>query len=301
MIVAFGDLTTDVVVRRVDPIAHATDTPASISFHRGGSSANVCAVSSRLGRAARFVGALGDDPASRARADDLRSLGVEVSGPSCERGVVITVLVDAVGERSFLTDRGVPPRWSDVSADEMDGWLDGATRLHLSGYAVFDPSTSDVCAALASRAHARDIPVSFDPSSVALFASVDAVAIAGHLNPDIVLPNSEEDDAVAGAWPGIVLRTNGSRRAELRVSGEVRRIPLSTDVSASSERSVVVDTTGAGDAFAAGVLAVLDERGVPGGVDDRVWPEAVRAGHRAALAVIGGAGADAWHPVTARG
>ncbi|HQF93614.1 MAG TPA: PfkB family carbohydrate kinase, partial [Microthrixaceae bacterium] len=77
MIVSVGDLATDLVVRldssEIDPVS---DTPAVVSLHRGGAAANVSAVSAHLGRAARFVGARGEDDLSVAAASALRSLGV---------------------------------------------------------------------------------------------------------------------------------------------------------------------------------------------------------------------------------
>ena len=47
-------------------------------------------------------------------------------------------LVDADGERSFLTDRGANNALE--AADIPDGLIDGAAHIHLSGYSFFAPS-----------------------------------------------------------------------------------------------------------------------------------------------------------------
>lgn len=311
-LLAVGDLTTDIVVRHPSVIAAGTDNPSDVAVRRGGSAANVCAVSARLGRRSRLLTVRGVDRPATERVAELEALGVEVVGPTTDRGPAIVVLVDPAGERTFLTDRGAPPDVGAWSTVEFDRLLTGVDRVHLCGYWLFDGATRAVSRSVADAARVRGVPISFDPSSVSLFGSVDAVAETLSIHPQFVLPNADEDLAVDSRWPGTVVVTDGPRAVLVRHEGVERMVPLvdasdSTAQPARERRSgemvvdnridqPVVDTTGAGDAFAAGFLARFDAGGAPSSENGPRIDAAVRAGHRAALAVIGGYGADAWQP-----
>lgn len=284
MLVSVGDLATDVVVRLgahdIDPIS---DTPAVVSLHRGGAAANVAAVSARLGRPARFVGALGDDELSASAATALRSLGVDVRGPSATRGWAIVALVDPDGGRRFLTDTGEVDTWP--APDPM--WLDGATRVHLSGYALCSDRSAEACAALARLATERGVPRSVDVCSTSVVTSWGLDRFADDLRsigPDVVKANGDEARLLDGRWPAgaTVVVTNGADDTVLlEPGGGERSLPVADVASVD-----VVDTTGAGDAFVAGFLAAWDHGDGP--------DAAVSNGHAAAARVVSGPGADWW-------
>lgn len=284
MIVSVGDLATDLVVRLgaadIDPVS---DTPATVTLHRGGAAANVAAVSAHLGRTARFVGALGADDLSVAAASALRSLGVDVCGPPARRGWSIVVLVDPEGHRRFLTDTGDVDTWPLPNP----AWLDGATRVHLSGYALCNERSAAACAALAVLAAERGVPRSVDVCSVSVVREWGVDRFADDLRaiaPDVVKANEDEVALVPtdlrGAWRVV---TAGAAPTEVHApDGTVT-------VRSVVYRNDVVDTTGAGDAFVAGFLHAWDSE---------AGPEAsVDAGHAAAARVVTGPGADAWQDV----
>jgi sugar/nucleoside kinase (ribokinase family) len=292
MIVAVGDLATDIVVQlstaTIDPVS---DTPALITRHRGGAAANVATVSARLGRPARFVGPVGRDSGGRWLVEQLGDLGVAALGPLVEVASTIVVLVDPDGARRFLTDPGSPP--TSLVADPS--LVAGASRVHLSGYAVCDPLLGPWAAELGSIARRLGLRVSVDPAStstVSGFGIGRLLALLDDLRPDVVHVNEDESELLTlGALVdrcGVVVETRGA--APTRVHGRSGAGAWTREFDVDLTGLAVCDTTGAGDAFTAGFLREWDA--------GRGLESAVAAGHAAARAVVGGAGADAWETPT---
>ena len=135
MLAAIGDVVDDIVVRLDEAIRTGTDAGARVTRRRGGSAANVAAVAARLTGAARFLGQVGDDPTADLLLAELRNDGVDTAFVRRHgRSGAIVVLVDAAGERTFLTDPG--------SARQLDrpdpAWLDGVDVLHVPFYSRVD-------------------------------------------------------------------------------------------------------------------------------------------------------------------
>ena len=240
MICALGDLLLDVIVRLDGPIAIDTDAYGRTRVGAGGQAANVAAWVAALGDPARFVGKRARDPAGRLVAEELRGYGVDVAGPEVEgtTGTVVSIATPD-GRRTMLTDRGVAP---DLEPDELDeGWLAGCDWLHVPGYSVARSPIAEAAAAAARLARS----VSVDLSSTA------AIGLAGvepfrervrALAPAVVFATEDEAALVGDVGAGTVVLKRGALGC--RVDGR-----------AYEARPVeAVDTTGAGDAFAAGFL-----------------------------------------------
>jgi len=235
-IVTLGDLLLDVIVRLEQPLVPGDDTVGVTQLGAGGQAANVAAWTAELGGEARVVSKVGDDPAGQFVRRELATRGVEVGGPLGTRtGVVVSLASE--GDRTMASDRGSAP---DLRPDELVGeWFD-CDVLHVSGYALARTPIADAAARAAEHARGYGATVSLDLSAWSL---VDETfrrrAVA--LSPDIAFATQREHDAL----PGLDTRWVVKRGADgIAVDG--------ADWPAADAH--VVDTTGAGDAFAAGFL-----------------------------------------------
>ena len=231
-----GDLLLDVIVRLDGPLVTGADRPAETLVCAGGQAANVAAWAAALGAEARFVGKRGADAAGELAAAELRGRGVEVAGPVEGRtGVVVSLA--AGGDRSMASDRGSATR---LRADELDGaWLD-CDALHVSGYALHGEPSASAALRAAELARAAGARVSLDLGAwPAIDGSFRERALA--LAPDLVFADERERDAFGELDASWVVKRGADG---IVVAGEA--FP-----AAPTE---VVDTTGAGDAFAAGFL-----------------------------------------------
>lgn len=250
MIVTLGDLLLDVIVRAPGPLSPGADTAVETRVTSGGQAANVASWVAELGEAARFVGKQADDAAGALVRSLLEGRGVAVTGPRVagKTGVVVS-LVGADGDRSMATDRGIAP---DLRAGELDpAWFEGCRWLHLSGYSLLADPIAGAAVAAASLARAEEARVSVDLSSWSAIRDRGPAVFRASLEelaPDVVFANEPEWELVGGAYgigeTAVVKR--GSRGVAVLGTGGVE--------AHTAVGSEVVDTTGAGDALAAGFI-----------------------------------------------
>jgi ribokinase len=243
LVCTIGDLTLDVVILLGGPIAPGGDTDAEIRLGPGGQAANVAAWAAALGASARFVGKRGAGQAARLATAGLEELGVQVLGPAEGRNGVVCSLVSPNGARSMLSDRGAA---ADLRPEEIDpSWLGGCDHLAVSGYALMREPARTAAVHAVELARAQGAAVSVDLSSWSAIRDAGAErfrAVVEALKPDVVFANEDEERIVGGRLPGpawILKRGGGG----CSFDGD-ERAALSVDQ--------VVDTTGAGDALAAG-------------------------------------------------
>ena len=246
---ALGDLLLDVIVRLERPLAEGDDTPAVTRTSPGGQAANVAAWAAELGAQSRVIGKRGNDEAGRLLAAELSARGVEVLGPVAEeRNGVVVSIVQPDGERSLLSDRGAAP---DLRPDEIDmGWLRGCEVLHLSGYSLLRSPIDQAGAKAAGAVRAQGGRISVDLSTwtaIRDFGPERFLARLAQLRPDVVFASERELETLGAEPPAetLVLK-RGARGCVVVRDGERSELPaLPTEV---------VDSTGAGDALAAGFL-----------------------------------------------
>jgi sugar/nucleoside kinase (ribokinase family) len=286
VLLAVGDLIEDVVVWLPGPVALGADTEVRITRERGGSAANVTAAAVRAGGSARFVGQLGDDELAHRLLDGLARTGVDVVARHGGRTGSIIVLVDSSGERTMLTDRAAA---TELTAPDP-AWLDGVDVLHLPAYSLFVERLARSCLELAGLARERGIPVTVDPSSESLLVKYGIgrfLDLVAELQPAILFPNVDESRVLGitdrpPAGVDLVVEKRGPEPVRLVTADGVTEVPV-------PPVDDVVDTTGAGDAFAAGFLVAWTAGKPP--------VECVARGSEVAAHVLRGPGGDAWEPV----
>ncbi len=243
LVCSLGDLTLDVVVRLGAPIAPGADTPAEIRLGPGGQAANVAAWVAALGAEARFVGKTGKDESGELVRARLAGLGVDVAGPLGSRNGTICSVVAPDGERSMLSDRGAAP---ELRPEELDpAWFAGCDHLHVSGYALVREPSRSAAGRAAELARAGGATVSVDLASWSEIRDLGPEmfrALVAALAPEVVFANEEEDHALGGPVTG----------ARWILKRGPRGCSFGGDERPALPVEQVVDTTGAGDALAAG-------------------------------------------------
>jgi ribokinase len=272
-ILVIGDAILDVHARPAVPIQVGADVPAVIRLSPGGQGANLAVRLARQGMDVTLACAIADDPAGRILRAALDADDVRLSSSAGTATGVVVVLGGAGGERSMLSDRIPLVLRSDLPV-AAEGWL------VVSGYLLLQEDGGDVAARLGNHHGPRIVVGCAVP--VALVERWRGNLV--DLRPDLVIANRAEADELLAALdlPGLAI--TDSVGAEARI-GEVR---ARAEVVAGSP---AVDTTGAGDAFAAGLIATLAGAAWPPG--EPVLRAAVERGVALASAVARQPGAQA--------
>ncbi len=255
----------------------------------GGSAANTCAVAACLGARVAYLGKVADDGLGVAFRRDIAASGVHFPTAPLQGGAATArclILVTPDGQRTMNTFLGACVSFGPADLDEAV--IAQSSVLYLEGYLFDPPAAQAAFRRAAAIAHAAG-------GQVALSLS-DAFCVDRHRaafrelvarDVDILFANEAEVCSLyelgefgaaaeaARADVALAALTRSERGSLLLRGGE--------QVAVAAEPASVVDTTGAGDAYAAGFLA--------GHAAGRPLAECGRLGSIAAAEVIGHYGA----------
>ena len=236
----------------ITPDAHAS----------GGSAANTAACLASLGASVRFVGKVADDDLGKLFSEDIRAAGVEYDtppgGPDGPGTGRCLVLVTPDAEKTMCTNLGAGATIDPGDLHEED--IAAAKVLYMEGYLVGPPGTTATVERAVEVARDAGTLVAFsasDPGWVglqreALWTLLDRVDILFANEPEATGLTKVDDldgavDALLERVPMAAVTLGGAGCVIASRDGSRIRVP-------AAEVGSVVDSTGAGDSFAAGFL-----------------------------------------------
>ncbi|TMR11548.1 sugar kinase [Nonomuraea turkmeniaca] len=285
-VVVVGDLMTDAVARARYALARASDTPAIVTMHGGGSGANIASWLAVEGAEVAFIGRRGADITGRNRDMELMGYGVDarlVMDPERPTGTCV-VLVTHKGERTMLSDPGANAALSpeDLPRDLFTS----GSHLHLSGYTLINEGSRDAGLAALDMARRGGMSISVDCASSAPLERTGAEPFLEWTNgAKLLFANTDQAKVLTGrddpeaaakvltAWfPQVVIKQN-AEGALWFSNGRPEPVHV-----AAEPVDKIVDGTGAGDAFSAGFL--------PAWLEGKPPAEALASGCRLAAKAI---------------
>jgi sugar/nucleoside kinase (ribokinase family) len=235
----------------------------------GGSAANTCAAAAMLGAKVGYLGKVADDAPGRAFAEDLKALGIHFPTRPLKGGdptARCLILVTPDGQRTMNTYLGACVAFGEADVDRAA--VESAAVTYLEGY-LFDPPAAQAAfrqAAAIAHGAGRSVSITLSDSFCVgrhRTAFLDFIA----RDADIVFANEDEalslfevgnvDEATqAFAQTGKLVALTRSEKGS-RIIG-----PAGLVVEVPAVPTTLIDSTGAGDAYAAGFLAA-HARGLP--------------------------------------
>ena len=269
-VVALGDTNVDIIAHFASYPGKGQDALADSSeFHCGGSAANTAMALARMGLEVSLISRIGTDPCASNALHELREAGVLLGGlqrdPAAMTGLMY-IIVTPDGERTILGHRGANMLTDPNQIREED--IRDARLFHLSGYALLaDPQRTAALLAL-EIACRHGLAVTLDPGMSVPQAVLDEMrALLPVVN--VFLPNLPEAQRLTG-----LSLPEECAGALLAAGVEMVALKLGQDgcLVAGKEGQfrmpgfavTALDTTGAGDFFAAGFIA--------GFLGNQEWP-----------------------------
>ena len=255
----------DVTVLLNKPIVEGLETRAKISTQGGGAAANVASWLAFNNTSAFLVTRIGDDSAGQTLLAELDSYGVEHSDrviTNTNTGVVV-VIVGVDGERTMFPDSGANSGLGLSDLPELSQF----SAVYLSAYSLINPQSRAGVLEIVSAIKSAKLPIILDPATVGVLMEVGVTGANEWLNfIDAIILNEEESHFLTGFENPIEaaaqllkkVKTVVIKRGSNGALGQKRGDQL---IQVQARPTTVVNTTGAGDAFAAGFISVWANNG----------------------------------------
>jgi len=264
-ILCIGEVNLDVVAIISSDINYGSDTAAKVSTHGGGAGGNVAAWLRIAGAQSHMLARIGKDAAGVAVRSEFDRLGVsysEIDVHGAPTGIVV-VIVDKNGERSMFPDNGANSGLTLADLPDLTGF----NAAYISGYALLDPKSRPGILQMIGKLKSSGLKIYFDPATVGGMSGVPIAEIRAWINQmHCLLLNEQEalyltasdnlDFAIVDLLqicPTVVVKRGSNGVTAANRGAEAISLPA---ISAQ-----VIDTTGAGDSFAAGFIAA-DQAGL---------------------------------------
>jgi sugar/nucleoside kinase (ribokinase family) len=280
-----GDVMMDVSVSS-SGLARGGDVHGHVRLRPGGTATNAAVWAASIGASVQVIGRVGDDLSGRLLAEALRERGVEpllAVDRSASTGTML--VVHEANERSMVADRGAN---AHLSPDDLPAEIEAGAVL-ISGYALFQPGSSEAARVALERSRASVVAV--DAASWPLIRSFGVERFfSTSSKATALLANQVEAQELTGARGSETAEILAKRYAMVAVKLGSNGALLAVDgriVHATAPPVDEIDPTGAGDAFDGVLLAGLARGADP----EAVLEAACEAGASAASSP------DPWPPL----
>lgn len=264
-ILCIGDIMLDVVVLLNRPIVEGLETRAQISTQGGGAAANVATWLAHNKTPSYLVTRIGDDSAGQTLIAELNKYGVEHSSQIiANKGTgVVVVIVGREGERTMFPDSGAN---AGLGLSDLPD-LSQFSAVYLSAYALINSQSREGVLQIVEAVKAAGLPIILDPATVGVLMEVGVSTANDWLQfVDTIILNEEESHFLTGKENPVdaaaqllnQVKTVVIKRGSNGALGQTRNGQL---IQVQAKKTTVVNTTGAGDAFAAGFISIWGNNG----------------------------------------
>jgi len=236
-----GDAMVDVTSRGPVPTEFGADMPAVNTIQPGGAGANIAVWLASLGQSVSLYARVGADLAGNQVAEAILEHGVECAfqrSTDTPTGTCV-VLVANNGERFMRSDPGANVELTLPNVADLQ-----SRHVHVSAYALRSPKVAQALPAFTAEARRQSMTTSVDLAAV--YMANDHAAVLHNCAWDIAFGTRDEFTALEDHLAPIRVVKAGAHGVEVRHMDE-RHVQPAPNIAP-------LDTTGAGDAYAAGFL-----------------------------------------------
>lgn len=254
-IIFVGDVMQDILISFKDKIAYGSDTQSQIKMQGGGSATNTACWAATQNVSVGLVARIGDDQTGKLIREELihPNLSLNLVETPNSRSGSCGILIDAEGERTMFPDPGANLFLS--ASDVPSPWFETAEIIHISAYSLLRTNTKKTIQEIIEKAKQHNIKTSIDVASSQPLIDNDGFNSLAQLAPfNYLFANKDEAEVlgdtskIKSLCHNLILKKGSKESIWLSTDREVIDIP---------ENVEVVDSIGAGDAFAAGFLTSL--------------------------------------------